>query len=144
MSNKEIKKLLSCNSCRISYACEGCEITWTDKKKIKEYIDQLENKVKELGKGQHTLMQSRRKWKNKYYKERRKRKEADKSVWQIYLDYQDIGNMYFNLDSKVQSLVEKLKEQSSRKISNEEDKEYTEGYRDLVRDLLEMLEVAND
>lgn len=36
-----------------------------------QYIDQLENKVKELGKGQHTLMQSRRKWKNKYYKERR-------------------------------------------------------------------------
>ncbi len=109
-------------------------------KKIKE----LETKVKELGKGQHTLMQSRRKWKNKYYKERRKRKEANKSVRQIYLDYQDIGNMYFNLDSKVQPLVEKLKEQSSRKISNGEDKGYTEGYRDLARDLLEMLEVAND
>ena len=37
-----------------------------------QYIDQLENKVKELGKGQHTLMQSRRKWKNRYYKEKRK------------------------------------------------------------------------
>lgn len=41
-------------------------------KKQKEYIDQLETKIKELGKGQHTLMQSRRKWKNRYYKERSK------------------------------------------------------------------------
>ena len=40
--------------------------------KLIKYIDQLENKVKELGKGQHTLMQSRRKWKNRYYKEKRK------------------------------------------------------------------------
>lgn len=37
-----------------------------------QYIDQLENKVKELSKGQHTLMQSKRKWKNRYYKEKRK------------------------------------------------------------------------
>ena len=39
---------------------------------IKQYIDQLENKVKELSKGQHTLIQSRRKWKSRYYKEKRK------------------------------------------------------------------------
>lgn len=38
---------------------------------IKQYIEQLENKVKELGKGQHTLMQSREKWKNRYYKEKK-------------------------------------------------------------------------
>lgn len=74
----------------------------------KQYIDQLETKVKELGKGQHTLMQSRRKWKNKYYKERRRRKEADKSVWQIYDDYQDIGNMYFDLDEKVQDIIKQI------------------------------------
>ena len=41
-------------------------------KRQKQYIEQLEHKVKELSKGQHTLMQSRRKWKNRYYKEKRK------------------------------------------------------------------------
>lgn len=39
---------------------------------LMNYIEQLESKVKKLGKGQHTLMQSRRKWKSRYYKERRK------------------------------------------------------------------------
>lgn len=107
MQNKEIEKLLSCDNCPTSYACEGCEITWADRDKIKKYIyeleaeilthkrdaeswktafdtagillefyqediKKLENKVKELGKGQHTLMQSRKKWKNRYYKEKRK------------------------------------------------------------------------
>lgn len=49
MQNKEIEKLLSCDNCPF-HACEGCEITWTDRKKIKEHIDKLENKVKELEK----------------------------------------------------------------------------------------------
>lgn len=73
-----------------------------------EYIDQLETKIDELGKGQQTLINSRKKWKNRYYKEKRRRKEADRSVWQIYLDYQDIGKMYFDLDEKGQKLIEKL------------------------------------
>ena len=47
MQKKEIEKLLSCDTC-LFHACEGCETTWTDRKKIREYIDQLENKVKEL------------------------------------------------------------------------------------------------
>lgn len=72
MQNKEVEKLLSCDNCPTSYACEACDITWTDKKKIREYIEKLESRVKELGKGQHTLMQSRRKWKNRYYKEKRR------------------------------------------------------------------------
>lgn len=76
--------------------------------KVRNYIEQLENKVKELGKGQHTLMQSRRKWKNKYYKEKKIRREADKAVLQIYEDYQDIGKMYFNLDEKRQQAIEYL------------------------------------
>ncbi len=44
MQNKEIEKLLDCDNCPTSYACEGCEITWTDRKKIREYIDNLEGK----------------------------------------------------------------------------------------------------
>ena len=83
-------------------------------------IDQLETKLDELGKGQQTLINSRKKWKNRYYKEKRRRKEADKSVWQIYLDYQDIGNMYFNLDEKRQKLIEQLEENKELKtITNQ-------------------------
>ena len=48
--------------------------------KLFEYIDQLENKVKELGKGQHKLMQSRRKWKYRYYKERQKNRKYFKNL----------------------------------------------------------------
>ena len=40
-----------------------------------KYMRYLENKVQELGRAQHILMQSRRKWKNRYYKERQKRKD---------------------------------------------------------------------
>ena len=71
---------------------------------LMDYIEQLESKLKQLGRGQHILMQSRRKWKNKYYKQRRKSKELQKSVYQIYDDYQDIGKMYFDLDEKVQAV----------------------------------------
>ena len=35
-------------------------------------------KVKELEKGNHSLMESRKKWKDRYYKERAKNKERDK------------------------------------------------------------------
>ena len=55
-------------------------------------------------------MQSSRKWKNRYYKIRKKNKELQKSVEQIYDDYQDIGKMYFDLDEKRQKLIEKLEE----------------------------------
>ena len=101
MQNKEIEY-------KLNFLKRDGTVFLTDIKDITEYIEQLEAKVKELGKGQHTLMQSRRKWKNKYYKERRRRKEADKSVLQIYDDYQDIGNMYFDLDEKVQDIIKQI------------------------------------
>ena len=41
------------------------------KETLEEYIKYLENKVKELSKGNHTLMQSRKKWKDRYYKLKR-------------------------------------------------------------------------
>lgn len=47
---------------------------------LRWHIGQLENKVKELGKGQHKLMQSRRKWKNRYYKERQKNRKYLKNL----------------------------------------------------------------
>ncbi len=72
MLNKEIENLLNCDNCKLK-ECIGCEISYTDRKKIRQYIEQLENKVKQLGKGQHTLMQSRKKWKNRYYNADKKR-----------------------------------------------------------------------
>ena len=45
---EEIDKILSCDNCPTSYACEGCDITWTDKQKIKKYIQELEESNKEL------------------------------------------------------------------------------------------------
>lgn len=79
--------------------------------------EQLESKVKELCKGQYALMQSRKKWKIRYYKERKRRKEANKAVWQIYEDYQDAGKKMFeyaeqveHLETNNKKLIEKLEE----------------------------------
>lgn len=47
---------------------------------VLQYIDELENKTKELGKGQQSLIQSRRKWKRRYYKMKRKNKELQEAV----------------------------------------------------------------
>lgn len=41
LSKEEIEKLLSCNECDFN-ECRQCEITYTDKKNIREYIEQLE------------------------------------------------------------------------------------------------------
>lgn len=79
-----------------------------------EYIEQLETKIKELGKGQQALMQSRRKWKNRYYKTRNKNKDLQKTVEQIYDDYQDIGKIAFDYSDK----IEQLEKTISRKMSN--------------------------
>ncbi len=94
------------------------------------YIEQLENKVKQLSKGQHTLMQSKRKWKNRYYKEKQKRREADKTVEQIYSDYQDIGKKAFDYSDKIEQLEKELKEVTTQRnhlatelSDNEDDKQ---------------------
>lgn len=62
-------------------------------------------------------MQSRKKWKRRYYKERKKRKETDKAVWQTYEDYQNVGKKMFEyleqveqLESNNKKLIEKLEE----------------------------------
>ena len=47
------------------------------------YITKLETKVKELGKGQITLMQSRKKWKSRYYKEKAKGKEVIEDLKEV-------------------------------------------------------------
>lgn len=112
LSKEEIEKAKECLQ-------ETIQNTYAEGKAIKlnnvlKYIDQLETKIKELGKGQQSLMQSRRKWKNRYYKTRNKNKELQKSVEQIYDDYQDIGKIAFDYSDK----IEQLEKTISRKMSN--------------------------
>lgn len=59
-------------------------------------------KVKEINKGINSLMQSRKKWKYRYYKMKNKNKDLQKSVEQIYDDYQDIGKMDFDCLDKLE------------------------------------------
>ena len=44
MKNKEVEKLLNCSKCKLK-ECIGCDITYTDRKKIKEYIEEIEQMV---------------------------------------------------------------------------------------------------
>ena len=44
MKNKEVEKLLDCSKCKLT-ECIGCDITYTDRKKIKEYIEEIEQMV---------------------------------------------------------------------------------------------------
>ena len=47
MNKEKIEILNKCDNCKLR-ECIGCEITYSDIQNIKEYIDQLETKVKEL------------------------------------------------------------------------------------------------
>lgn len=58
--------------------------------------------LEEKDKGINSLMQSRKKWKNRYYKIKNKNKDLQKSVEQIYDDYQDIGKMAFDYSDKIE------------------------------------------
>ena len=58
MSQEEINRIneiLSCDNCPTSYACEACDITWTDKDLIKKYISELEQSNEELDKENNRL-----------------------------------------------------------------------------------------
>ena len=174
MSKEEIEKvnkILSCDNCPTSYACEGCDITQTDKLLIKkyissllyldksektidiqklEYIDELEYSVmgtfvnsekkvvnelikavkqldeqlrkiqnyvdimdKEkigferdmLKKGQVSLMSSRKKWKDRYYKLRKmfnkQSKIIDEMAKEINKAYFDENNFYLWFEKNI-------------------------------------------
>ena len=49
MKSKEVEKLLDCIKCKLT-ECIGCDITYTDRKKIKEYIEELEKMVELMAK----------------------------------------------------------------------------------------------
>ena len=49
MKNKEVEQLLDCSKCKLT-ECIGCDITYTDRKKIKEYIEETEQMVELMAK----------------------------------------------------------------------------------------------
>lgn len=69
---------------------------------IADERDELRQKVKEINKGINSLMQSRKKWKYRYYKMKNKNKGLQKSVEQIYDNYQDIGKMAFDYSDELE------------------------------------------
>ena len=69
---------------------------------ITDERDELRQKVKEINKGINSLMQSRKKWKYRYYKMKNKNKDLQKSVEQIYDDYQECWKQYFENKAKLE------------------------------------------
>ncbi len=55
LDKEEIDKILSCDNCPTSYACEGCDITYNDKQKIKEYINWIEKSNEQLDRENNRL-----------------------------------------------------------------------------------------
>ena len=70
--------------------------------KIADERDELKNEVRERDKGINSLMQSRKKWKYRYYKTKKENKDLQKSEQQIYDDYQDIGKIAFEYSDKIE------------------------------------------
>lgn len=79
-----------------------CVVNVKDIETLLYMLEEKEYKIKQLGKGQQALMQSRKKWKYRYYKMKNKNKDLQKSVEQIYDDYQDIGKMAFDYSDKLE------------------------------------------
>lgn len=114
------------------------------------YIEQSETKIKELNKGRHSLMQSRRKWKNRYYKERAKAKDLQESVEQIYDDYQDIGKIAFDYSDKIEQLesdkkktIEKLEKDANKPIPLAEDMDWIRCRKEYAQEMLSILKGEN-
>lgn len=90
-----------------------------DDKSIEIVLSMLEEKDK----GINSLMQSRKKWKNRYYKMKNKNKDLQKSVEQIYDDYQDIGKMAFDYSDKIEQqdkIIDLMAEQLTTPIHGKE------------------------
>lgn len=78
MLSKETKKAMKSMKRFSESSQDMTAVTASEMKLVLDYIEYLENKVKQLGKGQHTLMQSRRKWKRRYYKEKQRKEKLKK------------------------------------------------------------------
>lgn len=88
---------------------------------IADERDELRQKVKEINKGINSLMQSRKKWKYRYYKMKNKNKDLQKSVEQIYDDYQDIGKMAFDYSDELEQKDKIIDLMAERVLLTEEE-----------------------
>lgn len=76
-------------------------------------VSMLRKNEKEI----NSLRKSREKWKYRYYKMKNKNKDLQKSVKQIYDDYQDIGKMAFGYSDKLEQ-QEKIIDLMLNEITN--------------------------
>lgn len=67
---ERIQKLLSCNECKFA-TCEQCEISYTEKKLIKEYISE-KDKIINLMSEQLTTPIHDKRWVKEYYERKAK------------------------------------------------------------------------
>ena len=88
---------------------------------IADERDELRQKVKEINKGINSLMQSRKKWKYRYYKMKNKNKDLQKSVEQIYDNYQDIGKMAFDYSDELEQKDKIIDLMAERVLLTEEE-----------------------
>ena len=99
-----------------------CEDMQDVVREVKNHIQQLETKVSQLGKGQQSLIQSRRKWKKRYYKERTKVKELEereqkvkefleKGIERRHWEYYDgVSHTQYELDKQAKEILNLYKE----------------------------------
>lgn len=88
---------------------------------IADERDELRQKVKEINKGINSLMQSRKKWKYRYYKMKNKNKDLQKLVEQIYDNYQDIGKMAFDYSDELEQKDKIIDLMAERVLLTEEE-----------------------
>ena len=110
-------------------------------KMLKQYIEQLESENKALKKGQNSLMQSRKKWKDRYYKQKKKVKEL-KSIKDmkeaIEFANLDLKSVFKTkkenerLKDREQKLIEKLEKQKIRPDIKDDDNEIIKKVKELV------------
>ena len=111
MLNKEeiekAKEILNNLGKSIQTICKKKSNMATSIETLLQYIDQLEQENKALKKGQNSLMASRKKWKDRYYKEKAKFDKANKMVDEMAKvwkqdDYRSIEEIKQYFEKKVE------------------------------------------
>ena len=78
MNKEEIENILNkCNTCKIK-GCFSCKTTYTERQQIREYTEQLENKVKDLERENKTLIHTNKRYKGMLDKQKREKQELIK------------------------------------------------------------------
>lgn len=122
MTNEQAQKVLDeLNTVRIEVLNDEAKRLFEAIMSIADERDELRQKVKEINKGINSLMQSRKKWKYRYYKMKNKNKDLQKSVEQIYDNYQDIGKMAFDYSDELEQKDKIIDLMAERVLLTEEE-----------------------